>query len=151
MNEVKRMECEPTQYDKDAQMLYKAASLQRRNLFTTVDEKGVPHTGIMGGIFFHPTLGFRMCTHESKKAVQIRKNRHGRMALDDEKTSDEYIFDVECKMVWSEMLGYALWRDIMKGVGYKGREDTKVMDIGVRVKKGEVVKMKELWKKDSGK
>jgi general stress protein 26 len=136
---LKTIQCEPTQYDKDTQMLYKAGILHTPNLLRTVDEKEEPHTRIMGGISFHPTLGFSMGTQESKKAEEMRKNPHGTITLHDDMTTDEYIFDVDCRMVSNEMFRYALWTDTMKDIGYKGPEDTSLIHIALTVRKAEVV------------
>jgi general stress protein 26 len=143
---LKTTQCEPTQYDKDTQLMYKAAIIHSTNFFTTVDEKGVPHTRIMGKIFYHPTLGFSLATHESNKAEQIRKNPHGTITLHDCNTSDEYIFDVDCKMVSSPMYRYALWTDLHKSAGVTGPEDTRSIHVVLAVRKAQVVNVNQFWK-----
>jgi general stress protein 26 len=143
-------ECDPPQYDKDTQLFYKASTTHQITPFTTVDSKGVPHSRIMGGITFHPTLGFCFGTHESEKVKQIESNPHGIVTLYDEATTDTYTFEVLCSMVRSPMYRYALWSERMKAVGYTGPDDEHLIYIALTVQKAERVNIKEFWAQHSG-
>lgn len=142
--------CEPPKYDQDCQILYKAAKLDGILYLMTVDEKHVPHARIMGGIFFHPALGFFCSTRHTDKADQIEANPHAVIVRHDEKTTDDYIIEVFCTMQNSVMTNYATWTEIMKSVGYTGPEDDRMWKITLCPTDAKCQNVGQFWASISG-
>ncbi|KAH7824725.1 uncharacterized protein MONOS_914 [Monocercomonoides exilis] len=137
--------CEPPAYDRDTQIMYRASLTGKPCFLTTVDKAGVPHSRMMGRISFHPTLGFWMGSRFCGKAEQISQNPHATVTLYDDKTTDEYCFEVFCTMMQSPMFNYATWEDFMTSVGYTGPDDKNIWKITVNPTKAQLVNVNEFW------